>query len=184
MVVVAMGVSVSGDETEGGSSSKEIIKVALIGDSTVTDAAGWGKAFAEAFDSSVVVSNHAAGGRSAKSWLAENRLPAVLEERPNFAFIQFGHNGQPGKGPKRETDPKTTYPEYLKQYVDALKKELANAQQQGMITFQGNIDQIPLGEIVDELLLNAKGHKQLAGSAQKKGAFGGVGGAFKQGMQS
>ncbi|MDF1737728.1 MAG: rhamnogalacturonan acetylesterase [Verrucomicrobiales bacterium] len=100
--------------------SAEVIKVALIGDSTVTDAAGWGKAFAEAFDASVVVSNHAAGGRSAKSWLAEDRLPAVIKERPDFALIQFGHNGQPGKGAARETDPETTYPEYLKQYVDAL----------------------------------------------------------------
>ena len=69
-------------------------------------------------------------------------------------------------------------------YVDALKGELAQAQQQGMITFKGNIDEIPLGKIVDELLMSAKGHKSFAGSAQRKGAFGGVGGAFKQGMQS
>lgn len=117
---VAMGVPAWGDD-DGGDASAKVIKVALIGDSTVTDASGWGMAFAEAFDSSVVVSNHAAGGRSAKSWLAEGRMPAVLDERPDFALIQFGHNGQPGKGPARETDPKTTYPEYLKKYVDALE---------------------------------------------------------------
>lgn len=117
--VVVMAVSASGADQEDGASVK-VIKVALIGDSTVTDSAGWGKAFAEAFGESVVVSNHAAGGRSAKSWLAEDRLPAVLAERPDFALIQFGHNGQPGKGAARETDPETTYPEYLKQYVDAL----------------------------------------------------------------
>ena len=118
---VAMGVSARGDNGDGGAASKAVIKVALIGDSTVTDASGWGKAFAGAFDESVVVSNHAVGGRSAKSWLAEERMAAVLEERPDFALIQFGHNGQPGKGPARETDPETTYPAYLKQYVDALK---------------------------------------------------------------
>ena len=70
------------------------------------------------------------------------------------------------------------------QYITALKGELEKAQQGGMITFKGNIDQIPLGQIVQELLLSAQGHKNLAGSAQRKGVMGGVGGAFKQGMQS
>ncbi|MDA7921647.1 sulfatase-like hydrolase/transferase [Verrucomicrobiales bacterium] len=97
------------------------VKVALIGDSTVTDAAGWGKAFAESFRGSVQVTNYAVGGRSAKSWLAEGRMDAVLKARPDFALIQFGHNGQPGKGPARETVPETTYPEYLKEYVEALE---------------------------------------------------------------
>lgn len=99
----------------------QAVKVALIGDSTLTDAAGWGKAFAKAFRGSVAVSNHAVGGRSAKSWLAEDRMSAVLKERPDIVFIQFGHNGQPGKGEARETDPVTTYPEFLKQYVESLK---------------------------------------------------------------
>ena len=115
------GVSVKGESPEGSLARKKIIKVALIGDSTVTDSSGWGKAFADAFDDSVVVTNHAVGGRSAKSWLAEGRLDPVLKEQPDFAFIQFGHNGQPGKGPARETDPETTYPAFLKQYVDALQ---------------------------------------------------------------
>ncbi len=48
-------------------------------------------------------------------------MAAVLKERPDIVFIQFGHNGQPGKGEARETDPETTYPEFLKQYVDTLK---------------------------------------------------------------
>lgn len=77
-----------------------------------------------------------------------------------------------------------TFAKKAQQYVDALKSELKKAQDQGMITFKGNIDQIPLGEIVDELLVSSKGHQQLAGSAQRKGVLGGVGGAFKQGMQS
>ena len=32
-------------------------------------------------------------------------------------LIQFGHNDQPGKGPERETDPATSYRDYLKIYV-------------------------------------------------------------------
>jgi len=101
---------------------RERVVIALIGDSTMTDAAGWGKAFAERLGDSVVVKNFAAGGRSAKSWLAEGRMEAVLEAKPDFALIQFGHNGQPGKGPARETDPATTYREFLKVYVETLRE--------------------------------------------------------------
>jgi lysophospholipase L1-like esterase len=32
-------------------------------------------------------------------------------------LIQFGHNDMPGKGPKRETDPATTYAENLTRFV-------------------------------------------------------------------
>lgn len=99
---------------------KEIV-VALVGDSTVTDSAGWGAAFAENFRTQVRVQNFAAGGRSAKSWLAENRLPAVLATKPDYVLIQFGHNGQPGKGPERETDPATTYRDYLRRYVNEFR---------------------------------------------------------------
>jgi len=98
------------------------VKIALIGDSTVTDTAGWGKAFADRFGPEVTVQNFAMGGRSSKSWYNENRLNAVLSAKPNYALIQFGHNDQPGKGPDRETDPATTYKEHLRLYVTALRK--------------------------------------------------------------
>ena len=103
------------------SEPKKDIVVALIGDSTVTDSAGWGAALAARFGSNVEVKNFAAGGRSAKSWRAEDRLPAVLEAKPDYVLIQFGHNGQPGKGPDRETDPATTYRDYLRGYVDEFR---------------------------------------------------------------
>lgn len=110
----------AGFEAEAADSDAESeneIVIALVGDSTVTDSAGWGKAFAGKFRASVRVENFAMGGRSAKSWLAEERLPAALEAKPDYVFIQFGHNGQPGKGEPRETDPGTTYRDYLRQYV-------------------------------------------------------------------
>jgi pectinesterase len=98
------------------------LTVALIGDSTVTDQAGWGKAFAGRFNDHVTVLNFSAGGRSAKSWYDEKRLPKVLAAKPDYVLIQFGHNGQPGKGPERETDPATTYRDYLKIYVKAFRE--------------------------------------------------------------
>jgi hypothetical protein len=40
-------------------------------------------------------------------------------EREDFGTRpSCGHNDMPGKGPERETDPNTTYREYLSRYVD------------------------------------------------------------------
>jgi len=98
------------------------ITIALIGDSTVTDKAGWGKAFAGRFAENVKVLNFSVGGRSSKSWYNENRLTEVLKAEPDYVFIQFGHNDQPNKGPKRKTDPATTYRDYLTLYVNEFRK--------------------------------------------------------------
>lgn len=62
--------------------------------------------------------NLARGGRSSKSYRDEGWWKHVLAEKPTWVFIQFGHNDQPGKGPQRETDPKTTYRENLIRYVN------------------------------------------------------------------
>lgn len=102
--------------------SERKLTIALIGDSTVTDNAGWGAAFAKRFSSRVMVHNFSVGGRSAKSWLAEDRLAAALAVKPDYVFIQFGHNGQPGKGEHRETDPETTYRDYLRRYIEAFRE--------------------------------------------------------------
>lgn len=95
--------------------------IALIGDSTVTAEKGWGAAFAEVLDGRAMVHNFAVGGRSAKSFSEEGRLPAALATRPDYVFIQFGHNGQPGKGAYRETDPNGSYRDYLHQFVTDIR---------------------------------------------------------------
>jgi pectinesterase len=97
------------------------VTVALVGDSTVTDRNGWGKGFAARARTNVTVRNFAAGGRSSKSWYDEGRLPSVLAAQPDYVLVQFGHNDQPGKGPDRETDPATSYRDYLKIYVSACR---------------------------------------------------------------
>jgi len=104
---------------EGSSSDarENQLVIALVGDSTVTSRAGWGKAFADRFDNRVKLINFAVGGRSSKSFYNENRLPDVLASKPDYVFIQFGHNDQPGKGPDRETDPSSTFRDYLRLYV-------------------------------------------------------------------
>lgn len=93
--------------------------VALAGDSTVTDTAGWGAAFATLLNPSTAeCKNFAGGGQSTKSFRDSKKWQQVLDAKPAFVLIQFGHNDMPGKGPHRETDPATTYAENLARYVD------------------------------------------------------------------
>ncbi len=96
----------------------QTIRIALIGDSTVQDGSGWGPGFTASFGAPVEVVNAAAGGRSSKSFLGEKRWAPVLAGKPNYVLIQFGHNDEPGKGPERETDPKTTFRANMARYVD------------------------------------------------------------------
>ncbi len=92
-------------------------RVALAGDSTVTDKAGWGAAFAKHLGPNAQCLNFAGGGQSSKSFRDSGNWKKVLDSKPAFILIQFGHNDMPGKGPKRETDPATTYPENLNRFI-------------------------------------------------------------------
>jgi pectinesterase len=93
----------------------------LMGDSTVTDGAGWGQGFKAQLAEGVVCVNTAAGGRSSRSFIDEGRLAKALALKGRWYLIQFGHNDQPGKGPERETDPATTYRTFLARYVDEVR---------------------------------------------------------------
>ncbi|HRH97995.1 MAG TPA: GDSL-type esterase/lipase family protein, partial [Prosthecobacter sp.] len=53
-----------------------------------------------------------------KSFRDTGNWKKVIGSKPAFVLIQFGHNDMPGKGPKRETDPATTYPENLGRFID------------------------------------------------------------------
>lgn len=90
-------------------------RIVLAGDSTVTDAAGWGKAFATHVTPEAECVNLARGGQSTKSYAG--MWKKVIEAKPAYVIIQFGHNDMPGKGPERETDPNTTYRENLIRYI-------------------------------------------------------------------
>ncbi len=101
-------------------SASKKVRIVLAGDSTVTDNAGWGKGFANAMKDDVEVINLAKGGRSSGSFIKEGSWKKVLDLKPDYVLIQFGHNDQPGHG-DRETDPQTTYKQYMTQYVDEAK---------------------------------------------------------------
>jgi lysophospholipase L1-like esterase len=92
-------------------------RIVLVGDSTVASGTGWGDAFAKLLSPEVECVNLGRGGRSSKSYRDEGHWGKALEAKPAWVLIQFGHNDQPGKGPERETDPKTTYRENLLRYI-------------------------------------------------------------------
>jgi len=94
------------------------IRIVLVGDSTVNDQGGWGYGFKQFLTPDAECINTAANGRSSKSFIAEGKWTNALALKGDYYFIQFGHNDEPGKGPTRETDPATTYPQLLAKYVD------------------------------------------------------------------
>ena len=110
----AHGVSLKGVKINGAVPTR----IVLAGDSTVTEGSGWGVGFREQCRAQVECINLARNGRSSRSFIAEGHWQKVLEQRPAYVLLQFGHNDQPGKGPERETDANTTYKDFLRRYID------------------------------------------------------------------
>ena len=135
------------------------VRIVLAGDSTVTDKAGWGKGFAQCLSDDVEVINLAKGGRSSKSFVAEGSWKKVLDSKADYVLIQFGHNDQPGHGPDRETDPQTTYRQFMTQYVDDARAAGINPI---LVTSLSRRQWGPDGKIHSTLQPNADVVKQLA----------------------
>ena len=64
-----------------------------------------------------------------------------------------------------------------------LAELIKDAQAKGLITFSQDPMTMPLGDLVDELLLAQKGSSQLAKSSQKRSPTEGIGKAFQRGYQ-
>ncbi len=80
------------------------LRIVLVGDSTVTDNAGWGLGFKQFLDTNKTeLINTARGGRSSMSFMKEGRWTNALALKGDYYLIQFGHNNEPGK-PGRSTD--------------------------------------------------------------------------------
>jgi pectinesterase len=79
------------------------VKIILVGDSTVTDNAGWGLGFKQFLNDGAECINTSQGGRSSESFRREGRWTNALALKGDYYLIQFGHNNEPGK-PGRSTD--------------------------------------------------------------------------------
>lgn len=99
--------------------------VFMIGDSTMADYStdrpvrGWGMAVGPLLREPAVVKNHAASGRSTKSFIDEGRWDKVLAalQAGDFVIIQFAHNDEKQQDPKRYTDPATSFRDNLRRFI-------------------------------------------------------------------
>ena len=93
----------------------EPVTVFIAGDSTAANKAenkrpetGWGEQLQKRFDEKRVrIDNHAANGRSTKSFIAEGRWQALLDKvrAGDYVLIQFGHNDESKDKGDRYTPP-------------------------------------------------------------------------------
>lgn len=92
------------------------VHIVLVGDSTVTDNAGWGLGFKQFLADGVRLTNTARGGRSSMSFIAEGSWEKALALKGDYYLIQFGHNDEPGKPGRSTTEEE--YRGYMNRYVD------------------------------------------------------------------
>jgi lysophospholipase L1-like esterase len=93
-------------------------RIVLVGDSTMNHSTGWGSAFCDDLAGDIECFNLARNGRSSKSYRTDGFWARALALKPNYMLISFAGNDVPGKGPERETDPKTTFYANMRAYVE------------------------------------------------------------------
>src|SRR5258705_994895 len=94
------------------------IRIDLIGDSTQTNNAGYGRGFCANVTAQVDCVNMAKGGASTKTFREQGLWERSLQTKPDYMLIQFGHNDLESKD---RLPRQTTMPEYeanLRRYVE------------------------------------------------------------------
>lgn len=128
----------------GGAPNLPSLSVYIAGDSTVSDytldpqnpksQAGWGQMLAPNYGTKVKVLNKAVGGRTARRFIQEGLLSAILKviQPGDYLFVQFGTNDSnttakytlEGVEYPYFADAQSDFKTYLQQYVDgALQKK-------------------------------------------------------------
>jgi lysophospholipase L1-like esterase len=102
------------------------VNIWLIGDSTMAakkaerkPESGWGVALSDYVTEKAQVHNHAASGRSTKSFVDEGRWKIVKDSinKGDYVVIQFGHNDEKTE-PKLHTDAQTSFKDNLRNFVN------------------------------------------------------------------
>jgi lysophospholipase L1-like esterase len=102
------------------------VTIWLIGDSTMAakkaernPESGWGVELSDYVTEKAQVHNHAASGRSTKSFVDEGRWKIVKDSinKGDYVVIQFGHNDEKTE-PKLHTDAQTSFKDNLRNFVN------------------------------------------------------------------
>lgn len=102
------------------------VRIDLIGDSTQTDNAGYGRGFCANFTAQVDCVNMARGGASTHTYRELGLWDRALATKPDYMVIQFGHNDM--------VDPADPLPRQtpLPDYIVNLKRFIAEARAAGI----------------------------------------------------
>lgn len=120
IIAAALGIIFSA--AHGFAKNREIT-VVLAGDSTVADwskekpARGWGQVLAPLLNENVEVINFAVCGASTKTFPGTGNWKRALGIKPEFIFIQFGHNDSHSPDKPESTKAETDYAANLVQFV-------------------------------------------------------------------
>lgn len=103
------------------------IKISVAGDSTVAsytkpEIAGWGQVIGKYFKDNVSIENFAISGRSTKTFQLNGDWQKLLDSKPDYILVQFGHNDSHAKSRPEATDASTEYKENLRKFADDAKK--------------------------------------------------------------
>lgn len=94
------------------------IRIDLIGDSTQTNNAGYGRGFCANLTAKVDCINMAKGGASTKTFREQGLWQRSLETKPDYMLIQFGHNDLESKDHLPRQTTMAEYEANLRRYVD------------------------------------------------------------------
>ena len=92
-------------------------KIELIGDSTQTDSAGYGRGFCANLTAAVDCVNMARGGASTKTFRELGLWDKAIASHPDFMLIQFGHNDEVSQEHNDRQVPIDGYQQNLRKFI-------------------------------------------------------------------
>jgi lysophospholipase L1-like esterase len=112
---------------------ENVITIFMIGNSTMADKPfndgnpekGWGQIFPLYFKQGIKIENHAANGRSTKSFIDEGRWDSVVNRMDpgDYVIIEFGHNDAKKDDPKRFADANADYRWNLEKFINETREK-------------------------------------------------------------
>lgn len=95
-----------------------VVRVDLIGDSTQTNNAGYGRGFCANLTAKVDCLNMSRGGASTKTYREQGLWDKAMATKPDYMLIQFGHNDMETKEHLERQVPMAQYEANLRRFVE------------------------------------------------------------------
>ena len=94
------------------------LRIDLIGDSTQTNNAGYGRGFCANLTAEIDCINMAKGGASTKTFREQGLWERSLQTKPDYMLIQFGHNDMESKDHNPRQTTMAEYEANLRRYIE------------------------------------------------------------------